>query len=42
MGTFYYGTRVFSKLLGYYGEAEECPVCQHIRKVMLSTINGHI
>lgn len=27
MGTFYYGTRVFSKLLGYYGEAEECPVC---------------
>lgn len=27
MGTFYYGTRVFSKLMGYFGPKQECDQC---------------
>lgn len=30
MGVIIYGTRVFTKLEGYYGEKEECPNCHKV------------
>lgn len=32
MGMIVYGTRVFTKFKGYFGQREECPVCHKVYK----------